>query len=119
MKVTVTPSGDVQLEVTDGDGAAAVELIHQLQADAAQRRTDDEKQSHSVALASLTAKQRKLYDVLCDFDQPQGCHVSGLAALLETTQGAVSHMLNVVLVPRHLARRVTRGHYRAIQEENE
>lgn len=115
MKVHILPDGSVELDVSSGNGdsAAAAALIHQLRADAKDAETQQVDAHLYQVTASLTAKQRKLYEVLTDFDQETGCHVTGLAALMETTEGAMSHQLSILL-DRGLVYRVSRGHYRLV-----
>lgn len=114
MKVRVLPDGSVELDVgSNGESAAAAALIHQLQNDAKAEAAQVVDARLYQATASLTPKQRKLYEVLTDFDTEIGCHISGLAALLETTEGAMSHQLSL-LMRLGLVYRVTRGHYRLV-----
>jgi len=119
MKVIITPNGDVELDVSNGEGQAALDLINALQAQAnAKAASQDISQKHrtlTARMASLSKSQRQTYDLLIEFDSADGVHYTALAALLEASDGAVSHRLGL-LETRGLVKRVSRGHYRAIRE---
>lgn len=149
MKVRITPNGDVEFDVSNGEGQAALDLIRAIQnqmrastnvVDEAPRtyfeRLEKLRQENfsipeepnngclpevihttpmSSRLASLSRTQRATYEALIEFDSEDGVHVSALGTLLETSDGAINHRL-ALLEHRGLVTRVTRGHYRAVQQ---
>ena len=145
MKVRITPNGDVEFDVSNGEGQAALDLIRAIQKSQAHTvpipedvpQTYFEKlenlrnnlaQEHaqeipevihttpmSSRMASLSRSQRATYEALIEFDNEDGVHVSALGTLLDTSDGAISHRL-ALLEHRGLVKRVSRGHYRAVQQ---
>jgi DNA-binding MarR family transcriptional regulator len=69
----------------------------------------EERVQHS---AELNQSQYETWDFLIDHDCPQGVPVSGIARALNTTAGAISHRMSI-LVNRGYAVRTQRGYYRA------
>jgi hypothetical protein len=108
MKVSITtPEGvSVELDVSGDEVSEAANLVRNLGAPPA------EKPAPPAESLSLTPGQRDVYQVLLDHDCPDGCHITGISAVLETGYGATNQVL-LTLVKRGLAVRVTRGHYRA------
>lgn len=113
MKVSFRPDGTVEIDVDTAE--QALELARGAHAQTEQEKI--EKRTHAAELVSLTPKQRKLYDTLAELDCPEGCHLSGLAELVESTDQAVGQMC-CEMIKRGLVQRVSRGHYRAVKQDN-
>ena len=120
MKVTVLTDGTVEMEVRNGDGQAALDLIRSLQGRVSEV-TEWEFSEPDVLLDSavifqprymlLPPTERSVYDVLAQ--HPTGCHVSVAAEELGVSRGIANARL-VSLTNRGFAERILRGTYRLI-----
>ena len=79
MKVTIAADGTVELEVHNGEGQAALDLIRSLQAQTVPA-PPVAAPSYSRQTASLTPLLREAMDVLAAY--PEGCHYTALAEYL-------------------------------------
>jgi hypothetical protein len=119
MKVTVSPDGSVSFDVDTP--AQAAELALAVQSGRKAENAKAEKRAVAREVMSLTPKQRALYDALVEFDNPDGCHLSGLMELTGApSTGAISTMCTK-LIQRGLVTRegLQAGHYRAVVCANE
>ena len=84
MKITVSPDGTLELEVTDGDSQAALEIIRSLQApQGVAPESEGEPSPEPVEPrdpAALSRPQRETYEVIAS--HPQGCHYTKVAEIL-------------------------------------
>ena len=119
MKVTVNACGDVILDVSNGDGQAALDLIHALQADARKKK---DSEAHSTTMkesrtivgdSGLNKIQYRTWEYLCEQDRTDGIHVSAVAQSFGISTPAANTRL-IVLVKMGYAKRVHRGYYRAM-----
>lgn len=78
MKIKIGADGTLELEVADGDGAAALSLIRALQGG----KTEPEKAESDPA--GLSRIQRDTYEVLAA--HPEGCHYTVVAEFLGLTK---------------------------------
>lgn len=92
MKITLGADGSIELEVADGDGQAALDMIRSLTANG-QGTLPPAKHSPTVpkAQASLTALQRQTYEVLAAF--PEGAHYTVVAEFLNAKPSAANSRL--------------------------
>jgi predicted transcriptional regulator len=111
MKFTLDKDGNVEFDVDSAQDA--LDIIEELQR--RKKAKDHRLDPMNVRLASLNKSQRETYNALLEFDSEAGVHVASLATLLETSEGAVSHRLSL-LIDHELVKRVSRGHYRAIPQ---
>jgi hypothetical protein len=114
MKVSIDPDGKVELDVNNGETQNAIEFIRQLQKEKKREETikeieHEERVQHS---AELNKTQYETWDFLIDHDCDAGVPVAGIARALNSTCGAVSHRLGI-LVNKGYAVRTQRGYYRA------
>ena len=107
MKVTITPDGTIELDVSNGDGQAALDLIRSLQvADpppAPLQRHDP---------AALSPIQRGTLEVLQA--HPEGCHYTVVAEFLGLSPSVANTRCQAVT---HLgfAERIRAGVYRVVE----
>ena len=93
MKITISPDGTVQMEVANGDGQAALDMIRSLQHkdDIVPEQTTladvmtnvhlvEGKDRRHAKAASLSPSQRETYDVLAAY--PEGIHYTIVAEYL-------------------------------------
>lgn len=119
MKVTVQPDGTIELEVTNGDGQAALDLIRSLgvrEVAEPADESDDESDDEDVIWldpAQLTKPLREAYDALAEF--PRGAHVSVIAERMGKSQSLVNSRL-VALRKRGFAEWLRSGTYRLAGE---
>lgn len=92
MKITLGADGSIELEVADGDGQAALDMIRSLTANG-QGTPPPAKHSPTTpkALASLTYQQRQTYDILAAF--PEGAHYTVVAEFLNVNPSAANSRL--------------------------
>ena len=111
MKFKLDKDGNVEFDVDSASDA--LDIIEELQ----KRKKAKETKAGpmNVRLASMNKTQRETYNALIEFDSEAGVHTSSLATLLETSEGAISHRL-ALMVDNGTVKRVSRGHYRAIPQ---
>ena len=116
MKVNVKADGTVELEVSNGEGQAAIDLIHALQADARRQAADAAANVSRAALAQsggLNSVQYQAWEVLCENDCVVGVTVAAIARELKIKHSTASQRL-LTLVKLGYAERVATGRYRAV-----
>jgi len=122
MKVTVTANGEVVLDITNGDGQAALDLIHALQEDARRKEVSASRQEASRAAATmvpisgtkeLNEIQYRTWSYLCDNDVAGGVHVSQVAHAFGINNMAANSRL-LTLHKAGYAERTAKGYYRAL-----
>jgi len=106
MKVTIRPDGSMELDVANGDGQAALDLIRSLQGSTA---TPTKRQPNDPA--ALTPEQRKTYDVLTA--HPSGCHYTVVAEYLDVSKSVANSRCNY-LAGIGYAERIRSGVYRVV-----
>lgn len=122
MKVTINSDGEVTLDITNGDGQAALDLIHALQGDVKRQKSAEERREvHRQAAAKvdgspLNVLQYRTWEYLCGNDCNDGIHVSSVGKAFGITNSAANTRL-VALTNLGYAKRVHRGYYRAIIPE--
>lgn len=121
MKITVLPDGTIQMDVANGDGQTALDLIRSLQAAAGTREATkpvaDEPHDESLcdetaselpaAVAALTPKMRQVYEAL---DQYVAAHYYQLAEDLQLSKEATNQRLGK-LARAGIIRRTASGVY--------
>ena len=116
MKVHILPDGTVELEVANGEGHEALDLIEIMQARARQKmaiqRMEDDRIEKASEDSHLDKHQYRTWEYLCENDSVAGIHLSQLAKDFGLTNSAANQRL-LVLVRLGYARRVKRGYYRA------
>jgi hypothetical protein len=113
MKVTINHKGEVELDISNGDGQAAMDLIRSLQADARRKHVDMAK----VSTGRLNALQFKTWEFLAENDCEVGVHVDAIGRHLGITPGAAGQRC-YTLVSLGYASRVSNGRYRALTPAN-
>lgn len=120
MKVTVTPEGVVTLEVTNGDGQVALDMIRALQAEskkpAAKPRAKSRKKTQSKKKDEVGI-QPSLFDALswmADNDSEDGVTAVDLAQQASISNGAAGQRIQKLLKAGYVYR-VSTGHYRAVK----
>lgn len=114
MKVSISPEGNVELDVSNGETENAIELIQKLQ------QTNKEKESvraleHAERIEKTTELNGWQYDLwnwLCDNDNINGIPIAAAARHFELTSGAMGQRL-ARLVKIGYASRPVNGRYRA------
>lgn len=122
MKVIISANGDVVLDITNGDGQTAIDLIHALQADARQKeasknRSLTSRESQTMVPTGGTGKlntiQYRTWEYLCENDIASGVHVSQVAHAFGLSNTSANARL-VTLFNLGYAQRVAKGYYRAL-----
>ena len=108
MKITIAPDGTVELlDVTNGDGQVALDLIRSLQA------KDPEKPvTHDPS--ALTPTQKQTYEVL-EAHAPHGCHYTSVAEFLGIDPSIANSRCNQLRILGY-AERVRAGVYIAVTQ---
>lgn len=114
MKVTVLPSGSVEIEFHNGDHRSALALIRSLQGVREAVHVPVSGEEVLLDPAVLTAAQRSVYNVLAG--HPTGCHISAVAEEMGMDKGIVNARL-VSLTNRGFAERLRAGTYRLAGED--
>ena len=112
MKALIHPDGTVELEIHNGDGQAALDLIRSLQG--AGEATVEEEHEVLLDSAVLTPAERSVYEVLAE--HRNGCHVTVVATELTLSRSVANSRL-VALTNRGFAERIMRGTYRLIGDD--
>ena len=111
MEVKVNAAGEVVLNVTNGDGQAAMDIIHALQADA--RKAQSQKiDPLKTPTGPLSKKQYEVWEYLCENDCEVGVSLNAMGREIGITDGAVGQRMQD-LIKLGYARRVSTGRYRA------
>jgi hypothetical protein len=120
MKVTVNALGEVALEFSNGDGKAALEFVHSLQADARKAAQATERESTGVrqpGTGGLNALQYSTWEYLVTNDCESGVTVSAMAHDKGISVKASSQRM-MTLANLGYARKVGTGKYRAETPSN-
>jgi hypothetical protein len=115
MKVNVKADGTVELDVSNGEGQAALDLIHALQADAraSARLVEEVAATRQAESAGLSQLLYRTWEYLVENDRPDGVHVSAVARAFGINDSAASERMQALLKAGN-AKRSRRGYYRAI-----
>jgi len=133
MEVRINTEGEIIINITNGDGQAAFDLIDSLQ-NRAKRKKETSVRSELMRDANtkvavprpegsedvtgeLNRIQYRTWEFLCENDSPDGVHVSRVAQAFGLTRAAANTRL-VVLTNTGYAKRVHRGYYRAETPSN-
>lgn len=111
MKVNVKPDGTVELDVSTGEGAAALDLIEAMQKRAQRQQVD--RATRATGSAELNQPLYETWEYLCEHDSEYGLHIAGVARALGINDKACSYRLRT-LRDMGFAEVVTRGKYRAV-----
>lgn len=128
MEVRVNKDGEVILNIANGDGQAAIDLIRALQGEAAataKLKKHSEERSASLKEASiktgtgnLNQLQYRTWEYLTDNDCIDGIHVSQLAHAFGITTAAANTRV-MTLHKLGYAKRIRKGYYKALTPEED
>lgn len=105
MKVTISPTGEIQLDTNGSTPAEIAALVRELSA-------KDEPRPQGPAPVMLGTTMAETWDFLVEHDNPKGVHIQAVAQRFGISKDAAGQRL-VQLVNEGHAERVVMGRYRA------
>jgi hypothetical protein len=104
VKVTISPTGEIQLETNGSSPAEIAALVRELQ-----QQNDKPNGPAPVSLGTLMAET---WDFLAEHDNPKGIHLQAVAQHFKISKEAAGQRMQGLVNDGH-AERVSAGRYRA------